>query len=108
MSVVVIGHARIADVDILGLGSGFELEGDFREIRLLEQQLCAVKTLGCHVCGDVVHIYDAVDGFVFGHRFDMYVRLGVEPEFVAHDVFVLCNVIENASELILKFLLDFH
>ena len=88
MPVVVIGHADVADVDVLGLAAGLELERDLGEVGLLEEQLGTMEALGRDVGGDVVGVDDAVDGLDLGHGLDVNVGIEVEVQLVGDEVLV--------------------
>jgi len=106
VTVVVVGHADIADVDVLGLAARFELERDLGEVGLLEEELRAMQTFGRDVGCDVVGVDDAVDGFEFGHGLDVDFRVEVEVELVSDEVLLGSDFAEDARELLLQAALD--
>ena len=61
-AVRLVRDARRADIELLGLLPGLELQGDFREVRLLEQQLDSLKLLGVCILRQVVRVDHAVHG----------------------------------------------
>ena len=89
-AVRLVRDARRADVEFLGLLPGLELQGDFREVRLLEQQLDSLKLLGVCILRQVVRVDHAVHGRevrVGFHR--VGVRGEVGRQFLRHRPLVL-------------------
>jgi len=106
VAALLVGHARGADVDVLGLVGMRELEPHLREVRAVQEQLGAAQLLGVDVRGEVVALDDAVHGLELGERLELDVGILVEHELVEHVLLVGQGLLEVGFEPVAHLALD--